>query len=511
MEYDIFISHAYEDKKDFVDSLAKSLQSAGLKIWYDDFVLTLGDSLREKIDYGLANSRYGVVILSKNFFAKNWPKAELDGLVAKQNSEGKKVILPVWHEVGHEDVEKYSPMLAGRLATSSKEGVESVVHEILLVVNKDSLLNPASETDDGIEEISEGILDSVSIDEVSESIMEPAQPIANEDNLEKPKSVFQSSNNINLKEKCFDLIRQDEIIEWRSLVENLSEKIFNDLLDWKAKGETAIQFLEADQKNIKPWREAVYDAIKISIPGAVPILTSIQAGKEDYWRESTSFLRSLSLLESSMGGGTTGVLRIGYQILYVIGALGFGVISKTRQLEMVDRWSSLVLPLGRNEKNVVWSKCTRINYWYPQITGENKNPYLFLDELDYSKDIVTIIGKPEIAKKYLYSGNLLQSMREFSCDVKSGDFEKQIASEHWRPYIMPIWCLMSPDEFSKEIWRLFDSEQEVAKFLLERIPPSAIWPMWKTWKNKCAKFMSDLTRFDVIEARFLYLPGEPRD
>jgi TIR domain len=70
--WDVFISHASEDK-DFVRPLAEVLQKSGLSVWYDEFALKVGDSLRRKIDEGLAKSRYGIVILSHAFFTKNWP------------------------------------------------------------------------------------------------------------------------------------------------------------------------------------------------------------------------------------------------------------------------------------------------------------------------------------------------------------------------------------------------------------------------------------------------------
>ncbi len=77
-EWDAFISHASEDKIDFVEPLALELRSRGLKIWYDNFTLTIGDSLRRSIDRGLGHSKFGVVILSPNFFSKEWPQKELD-------------------------------------------------------------------------------------------------------------------------------------------------------------------------------------------------------------------------------------------------------------------------------------------------------------------------------------------------------------------------------------------------------------------------------------------------
>lgn len=101
--FDFFISHASEDKDDFVRHLANELTELGLKIWYDEFSLEIGDSLRRSIDYGLGNSRFGIVVLSRAFFAKQWPQYELDALVNKAMS-GEKVILPIWHGVQHQDV-----------------------------------------------------------------------------------------------------------------------------------------------------------------------------------------------------------------------------------------------------------------------------------------------------------------------------------------------------------------------------------------------------------------------
>ena len=115
--YAAFISHASEDK-DFVPPLAEELIRQGHSIWYDEFELKVGDSLRRSIDKGLANSKFGIVVLSPSFFAKNWPQYELDGLVAKEMSSGK-VVLPIWHKVSKDEVLHYSPTLADKLALST--------------------------------------------------------------------------------------------------------------------------------------------------------------------------------------------------------------------------------------------------------------------------------------------------------------------------------------------------------------------------------------------------------
>ena len=117
MLYDAFISHASEDKDAFVRPLAQALTHSGLSIWYDEFTLTVGDSLRRKIDEGLRASRYGVVVLSPNFFAKNWPQEELDGLYSREVA-GVKVILPVWYNITADEVRACSPLMAGKLAAT---------------------------------------------------------------------------------------------------------------------------------------------------------------------------------------------------------------------------------------------------------------------------------------------------------------------------------------------------------------------------------------------------------
>jgi hypothetical protein len=102
-EFDVFISHATEDKDAIVRPLAVALQERELRVWYDEFELRIGDSLRQKIDSGIANSNFGVVVLSHAFFAKGWPQYELDGLVTMAVS-GKQVILPLWHEISKDEV-----------------------------------------------------------------------------------------------------------------------------------------------------------------------------------------------------------------------------------------------------------------------------------------------------------------------------------------------------------------------------------------------------------------------
>ena len=127
---DVFISYASEDNDSFVRPLAEALRSAGLRVWYDEFALRIGDSLRQKIDRGLANSRFGIVVLSQAFFRKGWTSYELDGIVTKAVT-GEQVILPIWHNVSKSEVIKYSPSLADKLArNTATHTVDEISEEI---------------------------------------------------------------------------------------------------------------------------------------------------------------------------------------------------------------------------------------------------------------------------------------------------------------------------------------------------------------------------------------------
>lgn len=133
IEWDVFISHASEDKDTVVRELAADLVKKGLRVWYDEFTLTIGDSLRRSIDYGLSNSRYGIVLLSPAYLKKEWAQKELDGLMAREIA-GVKVILPIWHNISIDLVRRHSPLLADRVAANTKVGLAKVAEQIVLAV-----------------------------------------------------------------------------------------------------------------------------------------------------------------------------------------------------------------------------------------------------------------------------------------------------------------------------------------------------------------------------------------
>jgi len=133
-EYDVFIAHASEDKEEVVRPLANAMIDNDLRVWYDEFELRIGDSLRQKIDHGISNSRVGIVVLSHSFIAKGWTKYELDGIVMRVVS-GEQVLLPIWHNITKSEIIKFSPSLADKVARSTTtHTIEEIATEIADVI-----------------------------------------------------------------------------------------------------------------------------------------------------------------------------------------------------------------------------------------------------------------------------------------------------------------------------------------------------------------------------------------
>lgn len=117
-QYDVFISHASEDKDGFVNEFKEELEKRGVKVWIDDIAIKWGDSLRSKIDNGLRTSRFGIVVISRHYIRKGWTNYELDGLFEREMTCGK-TILPIWHDISKKEVHDFSPTLAGRKAMTT--------------------------------------------------------------------------------------------------------------------------------------------------------------------------------------------------------------------------------------------------------------------------------------------------------------------------------------------------------------------------------------------------------
>ena len=124
----------WKDKEEVVRPLANALKDKSLNVWYDEFELKIGDSLRQKIDKGVANSKFGIVILSKNFIKKGWTNYELDGLITRSISN-QQLLLPIWHNITKQEVRDYSPSIADKVARStSTNTIEEIAEEIAEII-----------------------------------------------------------------------------------------------------------------------------------------------------------------------------------------------------------------------------------------------------------------------------------------------------------------------------------------------------------------------------------------
>lgn len=131
----LFISYAHEDKECIAKPLANFLVKSGFSVWYDEFSIFPGDSIKQQIDKGIAISEYGIVILSANFFRKHWTKEELDGFVSLEYTRKKKVIIPLLFQMTVEELAKHSPSLAGKKVIIIGDDIKETVEEIIRTIN----------------------------------------------------------------------------------------------------------------------------------------------------------------------------------------------------------------------------------------------------------------------------------------------------------------------------------------------------------------------------------------
>lgn len=464
MEYDVFICHASEDKQEFVEPLANALREAGLNVWYDRFELKLGDSLRRKIDQGLSNSRYGVVVLSKAFFNKEWPQDELDALVGKENEERRKVILPIWHNIDAKEVTQFSPILASKLAVRSDVGMDNIVTQII----------------EACEE------------EVTSSNV----------------SVFQTSGGLNLRERCLEIIRQEDTLAWRKLIKETCQPIPNQLKGWKKEGEAAAH------KGGKDWEQAIINAAVICLPGFVPIFSAIEAGKKDFWKESIGILRRLAILEDEMGGGATWALHIGNHMLYVAGTIGLAIAANLKLLGLIDEWMQIKIA-QRHEGELPWLQIRSAHYLPEGIGFDVKEPFDILKTVCNSKELKNFFPNPKVFVDNILIANLLCSLIELRvCSQNQKCLDALIGkSDYFSPDVCTVWCILPADKFRIEALNLFGDSQGVISFVYPSgfMTVDKFWPLWKRWKERCLNlwWQSSSGRYDfLIKKPWMLLPGE---
>lgn len=136
-EYDVFISYAVADRIDIITDLVEKLEEAGIKVWYAGRKLTAGRGVQETIKEGLAKSRHGVVVLSHNYFAGDWPKRELHALWGQEDGQERR-ILPVWHNITEDEIRRYDRFLADNWGIPTDKGTDFVVRKLVHAMKKES-------------------------------------------------------------------------------------------------------------------------------------------------------------------------------------------------------------------------------------------------------------------------------------------------------------------------------------------------------------------------------------
>lgn len=120
-EYDVFLSHANKDKENLVDELNTSLDKLGIKIFYDKKSLEWGDIWKDRILEGTRKAEFAIIVISENFFDREWTEKELNEFLNRQNRNGQKLILPIVHNITNEDLRKKYPSVADIQAIDSKQ------------------------------------------------------------------------------------------------------------------------------------------------------------------------------------------------------------------------------------------------------------------------------------------------------------------------------------------------------------------------------------------------------
>lgn len=127
----VFISHSSVDKP-LVDKLVAEISSIGVKVWYDKFDITLGDSVPGKINEGLSKAKYFIIVLSNASINSKWVQEELNAALMKQINMNGTFILPI--KIGECEI---PPLLSHRKYLNLEENYHTAIEELLDLLKKD--------------------------------------------------------------------------------------------------------------------------------------------------------------------------------------------------------------------------------------------------------------------------------------------------------------------------------------------------------------------------------------
>ena len=123
----VFISYT-SGNIDLARRVAEVLQAKGVEVWWDKWCIYPGDSLRQKIDEGIAGCTHFLVLLTPESIEKPWVNQEMDaGLVRKLNDRCK--FLPVRYGL---PASALPPLLSGMLSPeiTADEDIAQLINDI---------------------------------------------------------------------------------------------------------------------------------------------------------------------------------------------------------------------------------------------------------------------------------------------------------------------------------------------------------------------------------------------
>lgn len=145
-ECDAFLSHADEDKQSIADELFERLKNDKFKIWYDRSIKT-GQSIPEKINEGIKQSKNGIVIFSKYYEKSRWCKEEFAALTYKSKSCQNFEIIIILHNYDFDTFKKNYPLHAHRLIIPSKLGMNKIIAEVESQLNIKTIIDKKAEVE----------------------------------------------------------------------------------------------------------------------------------------------------------------------------------------------------------------------------------------------------------------------------------------------------------------------------------------------------------------------------
>ena len=119
--YDVFLSHASADKMGYVEELKQELEKLGINVFYDKDSIGWGDKWKDKILEGTQKAEFAIIVISENFFGREWTEKELNEFLARQNDSGQKIILPILHGITVKQLEEQYPDVADIQGISTED------------------------------------------------------------------------------------------------------------------------------------------------------------------------------------------------------------------------------------------------------------------------------------------------------------------------------------------------------------------------------------------------------